>query len=164
MARKGLTLKQQRFVDEYVVCGNASEAARRAGYSAKTAGVCGQENLKKPIIQEAIKSALDAIESQKTASPEEVHQFITAVMRGEIEEDVVVVEGAGDGSSKARLVTKGASIKDRLDAARFFGNLYARAKRDRLEESKLEAEIKEKEQGALPDTVAFTFGRERDGE
>ena len=44
MARK-LTLMQQKFADEYIVSGNAADAARKAGYSVKTARSVGQENL-----------------------------------------------------------------------------------------------------------------------
>lgn len=55
-----LTNKQQRFVDEYLVDFNASQAAIRAGYSEKTAGAIGFENLKKPEIQAAIVKAIKA--------------------------------------------------------------------------------------------------------
>lgn len=51
MALRG---KQQRFVDEYLIDRNATQAAIRAGYSAKTATVIGAENLTKPNIKEAI--------------------------------------------------------------------------------------------------------------
>jgi len=59
-AAKKLTAKQQCFVAEYLVDMNATQAAIRAGYSAKTAGAIGDEVLKKPEIAEAIKSAMDA--------------------------------------------------------------------------------------------------------
>lgn len=49
-----LTDKQRRFCEEYVVDWNATQAAIRAGYSEKTAHVTGQENLRKPIIQEYV--------------------------------------------------------------------------------------------------------------
>ena len=49
-----MTPKQQRFVEEYLVDLNATQAAIRSGYSAKTAGSIGQENLKKPEIAAAI--------------------------------------------------------------------------------------------------------------
>jgi phage terminase small subunit len=49
-----LTAKQQRFVDEYLIDLNATQAAIRAGYSAKTAGQIGEQNLKKLEIQQAI--------------------------------------------------------------------------------------------------------------
>ncbi|MGX4757161.1 terminase small subunit [Acinetobacter baumannii] len=53
MALRG---KQQRFVDEYLIDRNATQAAIRAGYSAKTAGSIGDENLKKPEIKKAIEA------------------------------------------------------------------------------------------------------------
>lgn len=57
MSKNGLTDKQKRFVDEYLIDLNATQAAIRAGYSEKTAGAVGFENLKKPEIQEAIAKA-----------------------------------------------------------------------------------------------------------
>lgn len=50
----GLTPKQERFVAEYLVDLNATQAAIRAGYSEKTAQQVGSENLSKPVIAEAI--------------------------------------------------------------------------------------------------------------
>lgn len=55
-----LTQKQRLFVDEYLVDLNATQAAIRAGYSKKTAGQIGDENLKKPQIAIAIKQAMDS--------------------------------------------------------------------------------------------------------
>lgn len=52
-----LTPKQARFVDEYLVDLNATQAAIRAGYSEKTAGATGHENLNKPEIAAAIEAA-----------------------------------------------------------------------------------------------------------
>lgn len=54
MAKSGLTPKQLRFVDEYLIDLNASDAARRAGYSKKTAPKIGYENLQKPEVAAAI--------------------------------------------------------------------------------------------------------------
>lgn len=51
----GLTAKQARFIEEYLVDFNATQAAIRAGYSEETAGVIGYENLKKPYIQAEIR-------------------------------------------------------------------------------------------------------------
>ncbi|WP_103030014.1 terminase small subunit [Salinibacter altiplanensis] len=55
------TTKQKRFVEEYCKDFNASAAARRAGYSEKTAGQMGHENLKKPEINQAIEERLDEL-------------------------------------------------------------------------------------------------------
>ena len=51
------TPKQQRFVEEYLVDLNATQAAIRAGYSRKTAGATGHENLRKPEIAAAVSAA-----------------------------------------------------------------------------------------------------------
>lgn len=58
-----LTEKQRRFVEEYLVDLNATQAAIRAGYSQDTAGSIGHENLKKPEIQLALQQA--RLEQQK---------------------------------------------------------------------------------------------------
>lgn len=51
-----LTEKQRRFCEEYLIDLNATQAAIRAGYSEDTAGQIGWENLKKPEIQEYLKT------------------------------------------------------------------------------------------------------------
>lgn len=55
-----LSEKQQRFVEEYLVDGNATQAAIRAGYSKKTAKSIATENLSKPAIKDAISRARGA--------------------------------------------------------------------------------------------------------
>lgn len=55
-----LTAKQQRFVEEYLIDLNATQAAIRAGYSANTARQTGSENLSKPDIADAIADAATA--------------------------------------------------------------------------------------------------------
>jgi len=57
-----LTRKQQVFVQEYLQCWNASEAARRAGYSTKTAGSIGQRLLK----EVEIAAAINRLTAEKT--------------------------------------------------------------------------------------------------
>ncbi|MFD1216406.1 terminase small subunit [Microbulbifer celer] len=52
-----LTAKQQRFVDEYLIDLNATQAAIRAGYSEKTAAAVGAENLRKPHIAKLVAEA-----------------------------------------------------------------------------------------------------------
>lgn len=52
-----LTDKQKRFIEEYLIDLNATQAAIRAGYSEKTAYSIGEENLKKPEIKRAIGEA-----------------------------------------------------------------------------------------------------------
>lgn len=58
---KKLTAKQKRFVEEYMIDFNATQAAIRAGYSKKTAREIGKQNLTKLYIQEEIKKLKDKL-------------------------------------------------------------------------------------------------------
>lgn len=119
-----LTEKQKRFADYYVETTNATESAIRAGYSAKSAARTGSENLHKPYIKEYIAKRLKQLESKRIASAEEVLQYLTRVVRGTETEEVVVVEGVGDGRSEATKVDKTLSAKDRIKAAELLGKRY----------------------------------------
>lgn len=144
-----LTEKQKRFVDYYIETGNASEAARRAGYSEKTAGWIGQENLQKPTIKAAIDARLKELEDKRIAKADEVMQFLTSTLRGEVKEERVVVEGTGDGRSDARIIKVQVSARDRLEAAKSLLKRYPMqldAKEQKLRLQKLEAEIRAAEQ------------------
>lgn len=55
-----LTPKQSRFVDEYLIDLNATQAAIRAGYSTNRADAMGHENLRKPEISQAVEAAMKA--------------------------------------------------------------------------------------------------------
>lgn len=133
-----LTEKQKRFADYYIETGNITEAAVKAGYSKKTARVIGQENLLKPAIKDYIDEKLEAMQDERTASAKEVLEFLTKSMRGEIKEEVVVVEGTGDGTSEARTVKKQIGLRDRIKSAELLGKRY------RLFTDKVEVE------GAVP--------------
>lgn len=115
---KSLTVKQRRFVDAYIETGNAAEAARRAGYKSRNADVMGRENLRKPTVRKVLEARLKELEDAQIADAKEVMQFLTASMRGEIQEEVVVVEGDGKGYSSARIIKKQLLAHDRLDAAK----------------------------------------------
>jgi len=67
-----LTPKQQRFVEEYLVDLNATQAAIRAGYSKKTAKATGHENLTKPDIAKAVEAGRKAMAEKAGVSAERV--------------------------------------------------------------------------------------------
>ena len=85
-----MTEKQKLFCEEYLIDLNATQAALRAGYSEKTAYSIGNENLKKPEIQEYIQKRLKEKEDALIAKQDEVLKTLTAVMRREKPETVVV--------------------------------------------------------------------------
>lgn len=101
-----LTEKQKRFIDYYIETANATESAKKAGYSEKTAKNIGAENLTKLnfFIQEKLKEKEDS----RIASQEEVLEYLTKVMRGE-EKDSFGLD---------------ASLQDRTKCAELLGKRY----------------------------------------
>lgn len=122
MAR--MTAKQKRFCDEYLIDLNATQAAIRSGYSEKTANRIATENLSKPVIKAYIAERMAEKESQLIADQDEVLKYLTSVMRGESQSEIVVVEGVGDGMSEARAMQKAPDEKERLKAAELLGKRY----------------------------------------
>lgn len=122
-----LTEKQKAFCDYYIESLNATESYKRA-YGCKNNGTArteGSKNLAKPNIKNYIDKQLKQIECKRIAKAEEVLAFLSSSLRGEIDEEVVVVEGTGDGVSKTRIVTKQLSAKDRIKAAELLGKRYS---------------------------------------
>jgi len=124
VAEKKLTAKQQRFCDEYLIDMDGTKAAIRAGYSKKTAAVIASENLRKPNIKEYIEKRMAEKEASLIADQNEVMKYLTSVLRGEGHEEMVVVEGCGDGYSRATTVTRDICPKDRMKAAELLGKAH----------------------------------------
>lgn len=119
--------KQKRFITEYPKDMNATQAAIRAGYSPKTAYSQGQRLLKKAEIKKAIEDLVRSIRRDNIADIEEVLEFYSLAVRGQVDEEVVVVEGQGNGFSKARVIRKQISAKDRIKAAEQLQKRYEAA-------------------------------------
>ena len=115
--REELNERQKLFVDYYIQTGNATESAKKAGYSERSAMALGCELLRNAKIQVAIATRLEQLESERIAKDKEVLEYITAVMRGETTEEVVVNVGTGKGFTKAEKVRAQVSAKERLKAA-----------------------------------------------
>ncbi|MCT3099513.1 terminase small subunit [Lactococcus lactis] len=88
-----MTPKQQKFCDEYIKTGNATQSAINAGYSKKTAYKIGAENLRKPQIKKYIDSKLKDISNNAIATAEETLAILTKIVRGEHTEQVITAEG-----------------------------------------------------------------------
>lgn len=106
-----LTPKQKAFADEYLICGNATEAAKKAGYNPKSARQIATENLAKPSISIYIAERQKQIESSRIADVKEVMEFYSAVMRGEVKDQFDM----------------DASLTDRLSAGRELMKRYEKA-------------------------------------
>lgn len=112
--KKKLTAKQSAFIDAYLgeAKMNATQAARIAGYKHPEAQ--GAENLRK--LRPWIDEVMSKRHSDAIATQEEIQQFFTAVVRGEVKEEVV--------SNNGKILEVPASTKDRLKAAECMGRAY----------------------------------------
>lgn len=108
-----LTDKQQRFVAEYLIDLNATQAAIRAGYSEKTAGSVGGENLKKPEIAKAIQAAMSKRTERTQVDADYVlRTIVDTIERCKQAEPVRDRDGEATGEYKfdAGAVLKGAEL------------------------------------------------------
>ena len=119
-----MTPKQETFVREYLIDLNATQAAIRAGYSEKTAGSVGNENLQKPEIAQAIQEAM----SQRSERTEITADYVLSGIK-EIAERCLqrapVMEGRGEDRQQARDLETGAHLWtfDAAGANKAFENL-----------------------------------------
>ena len=125
-----MTERQKRFVDNYIATGNASKAARLAGYSAKS-NVIGAQNLAK--LSNRIEERLNEMASERIAETQEVLEHLTSVLRGEITETVVTNSGKSfvipvsekDRIKAGEMILKVAgAFKDKLDVKVDGGQLF----------------------------------------
>lgn len=79
-----LTPKQQRFVDEYLIDLNATQAAIRAGYSAHTAGKIGPQLLGKTGIRAAIRARQETLQERVGVRQEQVLAALAAIAFADI--------------------------------------------------------------------------------
>lgn len=155
-----MTKKQKRFVEEYLIDLNATQAAIRAGYSPETAYSIGSENLKKPEIRACIEKAM-AERSKRTGinqdriimelakigllNPKDLVDFDEATVKEEAaEEDLAAIASVRvkrfptkDGEGIEREI----KMHDKIKALELLGRHFGMFK-DKVEVSGLEEEKK----------------------
>ncbi|WP_254907628.1 terminase small subunit [Candidatus Enterococcus lemimoniae] len=125
MTAKGMNNRQKIFVTQYLIDFNATQAAIRAGYSEKTARSQGQRLLTNVDIKNAIKEEREKIQDENIATAKDVEEFLSQAMNGQIDEEVLMVVGAGDGVGDVARERKELSAKDRIKAAELLGKRHA---------------------------------------
>lgn len=115
-----MTLKQQRFADEYIITGNLYKSAVVAGYSEKYAKSQSHKLLENVGIKNYIDERLAKLESEKIATQEEVLQYLTSVMRGEKTEPLLVLDGEGT----QKVIEAVPNVQSRTKAAELLGKRY----------------------------------------
>ena len=127
-----MTDKQRKFCDEYLIEAHATRAYKAAYPHVKSedaARACASRLLTNNI-KSYIDEQLEKISSDKIADAKEVMEYLTSVLRGESESEIVVIEGTGEGCSDARRMNKAPDEKERLKAAELLGRRYGLFKAD----------------------------------
>ena len=149
---KKISVKQQKFIDAYIELGNATEAAKRAGYKCRSAHAyesLGAENVRK--LESFINARMKELKQTKTADLTEVLEFLTSVLRGEITE---IVFNPIDGQQEEVR----ANVRSRVDAARELLKRYPGKldeERQKLLLEKLRAEIEDMRSGGVGQQVVI---------
>lgn len=115
-----MSLKQQRFADEYIISGNATNAAVKAGYSSKYANTNASKLLQNTTIKSYIDERLAQLASDKVATQEEVLTYLTSVMRGETQEQTL----CSIGELGQEVIDIDVGAKDRIKAAELLGKRF----------------------------------------
>lgn len=122
-----LTEKQKRFCDEYLIDLNITRAYKAVYINIKTdaaAGACGSVLLKNPKVRNYIDKRLKEIQTEKTATVQEVMEYLTSVMRGEQVDEVLIGTGYGE-QRKTKIQV---SNKERLKAAELLAKRFGMLK------------------------------------
>jgi phage terminase small subunit len=118
-----MTARQERFCQEFAKTGNATLSAINSGYSEKTANEQGARLLANASIRERIKELQGEIKNKNIMDAREMQEHLTSIIRQESEEEVIVVEGCGDGYSEATTKTKTPSQSDRIKAIQLLARM-----------------------------------------
>lgn len=111
--------KWEAFCLQYAKTGNASEAYKIAGYETKNPrSIYSNCNrlLKNDDIKARLAELAEELAAEKIAGIREVQERLTSILRGELQEEQVVVEGCGDGISEAKIIKRQPQLKDVIKA------------------------------------------------
>ena len=117
-----LNVRQEMFCLEYAKCGNATEAALKAGYAEKYAGQNADKLLKNTNVRERLKELAEIVESEKIANIKEMQETLTSIIRQQLQEEIPMVVNNGEWSD-IEIVKKKSSIKDVINAINTLGKM-----------------------------------------
>ena len=140
MPKDKLTPKQKKFCDEYLKLGNATQAAKNAGYSEKTAYRTGADNLKVPHILDYINARQEQIASNDIMR--QVGNYYVLMVKGDIEEIMKYLTDVMRGKIKDQFDLD-ASLSERTKAAQELLKRNVDDRKMNLELAKLEAQFKD---------------------
>ena len=112
-AKKNLTQRQIRFVQDFMKSNNVTQAAIRSGYSKKTASVQGSRLLTNVKVAEYVDAINERLESDKIADIQEVMEYFTSVMRGEKKDQFDLDPTLSDRTKAASELAKRLDIREK---------------------------------------------------
>ena len=118
-----MTEKQQKFADEYIISLNATQAYKKAYPNVKKDDVAranGSRLLANANVKAYIDEQLEKLKSERVADQQEVLEFLTAVMRGEKTEPLLVL----DGERTQKVIQAVPNVQSRTRAAELLGKRY----------------------------------------
>lgn len=120
-----LTLKQQRFIDEYIKTGNAYKSALRAGYSETYSKTDSHKLLENTRLRNELDKRMEQHKKQTIAEQDEILQYLTSVMRGEVTDQELIPIQVGRGEMTVEELEKRSDTNARTKAAELLGKRYA---------------------------------------
>lgn len=132
---KGMRLQQKRFAEYYVICGNKTEAAIKAGYAPKNASWVGSTLSRNDKVRAYIDYLLKDQNDDISASIEEARRRMSKALRGELTEQVIVMtwekRTSYDKNGKRvtkqvqvpRVIEKQICIRDQIEASKHYTDL-----------------------------------------
>lgn len=132
-----LTIKEQKFINEYLETGNGRQSVIKAGYTTKAPSQYSQSLLTKSYIADEIRSRQEEIRKSKIASAQEVMEYFTAVMKGEIKDQFGLEAPLSERTKAAQELAKRTVDIDNRLAGKADANVTISIdwKRDKEEES-----------------------------
>lgn len=113
----GLTPRQRKFADYYIETGNATEAAKKAGYSLRTAHRAGAQNMQVYAIKAYIAQRLQPDDEKRIADADEVLQYLSDVMRGKVKDQFGLDASLQDRTKAAQELMKRYAVADMRQAS-----------------------------------------------
>lgn len=115
---KKLTPKQQTFVDEYIISGNATQSYLKAGYkvSENVAAANANRLLRNAKVKAELERRTNEIRAGKVMTMQEVMERLTKMANGEIKEEQV--------TNKGEVVLIGTKNSDQIRAMELIGKRY----------------------------------------
>lgn len=106
----GMTPRQKAWCDYYLECGNALEAARRAGY--KNPERSSKDNVQKRPCKQYIAERMKPAEDKRIADADEVLQYLSDVMRGAVKDQFGLDASLQDRTKAAQELMKRYAVAD----------------------------------------------------